>query len=154
MVGVADERDDVAGVGVATRLGMHLRDERADCVDHAQALFLAVLAHGRGDAVGGEDADLARRDIVLVLHEDRAHPLEAADDVVVVHDLVADVDRRPVRRQQLLDDLDRPVDTSAERPRGGEQHPPAVAVRAHAETLSSFFSAPRTSARARLVRRG
>src|SRR3712207_7930695 len=36
------------------------------------------------------------RDLVLVLDEDGPEPLEAADDVVVVHDLVADVDRRAV----------------------------------------------------------
>ena len=35
VVGVADERDEVAAVGVAPRLGVHLGDERADGVDDA-----------------------------------------------------------------------------------------------------------------------
>ncbi len=121
VVGMADERDQVAAVGVAPRLGVHLRDERADGVDDAQAAALAVLAHRRRDAVGGEDADLARGDLVLVVDEDRAEPLEPLDDVVVVDDLVADVDRRPVLLEQDLDDLDRAVDAGAERARRGEQ---------------------------------
>ena len=100
VVGVADERDEVAAVGVAPRLGVHLRDERADGVDDAQAAALAVLPHRRRDAVRREDADRAGRDLVLVLDEHRAEPLEPADDVVVVDDLVADVDRRPVLLEQ------------------------------------------------------
>ena len=64
--GVADERDEMAGVGVAARLGVHLRDERADGVDDPESALLAVLAHRGRDAVGGEHADLARRDLVLV----------------------------------------------------------------------------------------
>ena len=54
-----------------------------------------------------------------MVDEDGAEPLEPLDDVVVVDDLVADVDRRPVLLEQDLDDLDRAVDSGAERARGG-----------------------------------
>ena len=121
VVAVADERDEVAAVGVAPRLGVHLRDERADRVDDAQAAALAVLEHGRRDTVGREDADRTLRDFVLVVDEHGAEPLEAADDVVVVDDVVADVDRRAVLLEQPLDDLDRAVDAGAERARSGEE---------------------------------
>ena len=40
----------------------------------------------------------------------------------VVDDLAADVDGRPVQGEGTLDDLDRPVDTGAERPGRGQQH--------------------------------
>jgi hypothetical protein len=63
--------------------------------------------------VGRQDADLTARDLVLVLDEDRPEPLEVPDDMLVVDDLVADVDRRPVLFQQPLDDLDRTVDAGA-----------------------------------------
>ena len=46
----------------------------------------------------------------------------SADDVGVVHDLPAHVDRGAVPVQRPLDDLDRPLDAGAERPRRGEQH--------------------------------
>src|SRR5207248_9552262 len=128
VVGVADERDEVPAVGVAPRLGVHLRDERTHGVDDLQPALLAALLHRRRDAVRGEDADLARRDLVLVLDEDRAELLEPADDVVVVDDLVAHIDRRPVLLEQPLDDLDRSVDARAERSRRRKQDPPAHAL--------------------------
>ena len=52
---------------------------------------------------------------------------EPAHDVVVVDDLVPDVDRRAVLLEQPLDDLDRAVDAGAERPRRREQHRPISA---------------------------
>ena len=140
VVGVADERDQVAAVGVAPRLRVHLRDERADGVDDAQPALLAVLLHRRRDPVRREHADLAGRDLVLALDEDGAEPLEPAHDVLVVDDVVADVDRRPVLLEQPLDDLDRAVDAGAERPRRREQDPPAHAT---ASTPCSARRAPR-----------
>ena len=71
--------------------------------------------------MSGEHADRPLRDLLLIVHENGAELLEPADDVVVVDDVVADVDRRPVLLEQALDDLDRPVDAGAERPRRGEQ---------------------------------
>ena len=78
--------------------------------------------------MGGEDADGAGRNVVLVIDEDCAEPLEASDDVVVVDDLVADVDRRSVLLQQDLDDFDRPVDPGAERARRGERPEATVVI--------------------------
>ena len=117
---MADERDEVAGVRVAARLGVHLRDERTDRVDDPQPAALAVLAHRRRDAVCREDADLARRNLFLVVDEHRTHAFESPDDVVVVDDLMADVDRRPVLGQEPLDYFDRTVDARAKGPRRGE----------------------------------
>ena len=50
------------------------------------------------------------------------------DDVLVVHDLLAHVDRRPVQLQGLLDGDDGPVDPGAVAAGRGEQHPPAAAA--------------------------
>src|SRR6266566_2308046 len=122
VVGVSDERDEMAAVRVAARLRMNLRDERTDGVHDTQAAFLAVLAHGRCNTVGGEDTDLTGRDLVLVVDEDGAQVLETTDDMVVVHDLVPDVDRRSVLGEQALDDLDCTVDPRAEGPGCCEQN--------------------------------
>src|SRR5260370_16610720 len=96
MVLVADQRYEMAAVGVPPRLGVHLVHERARRVDDAQAAPLRILLHRGRDAVGGEDADLAFRNLRLVLDEDAAELLEPAHDVLVVDDLVAYVDRPPV----------------------------------------------------------
>src|SRR3954462_4127977 len=121
VVGVPDGRDRGAAVGVAPRLGVHLRDERADGVDDLEAAALAVLAHRRPDAVGREHADRPGRDVVLVVDKDGAEAFETLDHMVVVHDLVAHVDGRPVLLEQDLDDLDRAVDAGAERARRGQE---------------------------------
>jgi hypothetical protein len=52
-----------------------------------------------------------------VLDEDRAEPLQPADDVLVVNDLMAHVDRWPVLLEQPFYDLDGAVDARAKRPR-------------------------------------
>ena len=53
-----------------------------------------------------------------------AQPL---DDVAVVHDLVADIDRRAVFLERALDDLDRAFDPGAEASRLGQHHPHHIA---------------------------
>src|SRR5439155_14070847 len=148
VVGVADERDEMAGVRVAARLRMNLGDERTDGVHDTQAALLAVLTDGRRNTVRGEDADLTGRDLVLVVDEDGAETLETTHDMVVVHDLVPDVDRRTVLGEQALDDLDRAVDSRTKRPRCRKQDAFAHAI------ASSALSARRAPTAARSVTSG
>src|SRR2546430_6892176 len=101
---------------------MDLGDERADGVDDAKPALLTVFADGRRNAVRGEDADLTGRNLVLVVDEDGAEQFETAHDVVVVHDLVPDVDRRAVLDEQPLDDLDRAVHTPTKKARRREEN--------------------------------
>ena len=61
--------------------------------------------------------------VVRVVHEDRAAFPERGDDMLVVDDLLADVDRRPVELESLLDRDDGPVDTGAVTPRRGQENP-------------------------------
>ena len=78
----------------AARLGVHLVDERAGGVDHVELAAGGVALHLRRDTVGGEDDGRAVGHLVELLDEDGAALLEVADDVLVVDDLLADVDRR------------------------------------------------------------
>ena len=61
------------------------------------------------------------RDVALVLDEDRAPRLEVADDVDVVDDLLADVDRRAVVLERALDGLDGALDAGAVAARGRKE---------------------------------
>ncbi len=54
------------------------------------------------------------RDFGQIFDEARALRLQAVDDVAIVDDLVAHIDRRIARRERPLDDLDRPDDARAE----------------------------------------
>src|SRR6266545_7704402 len=67
-----------------------------------------------------EHDDAARRNLRQLVDEDRAQAFEPVDDELVVHDLVAHVDRRAELLQRLLDDGDRAVDAGAEATRIGE----------------------------------
>ena len=118
---VADEHDRVAGGGEAARLDVHLRHERAGRVDRLQAPRPRVLVHARRHAVRGEDGDRALGDLGLAVDEDRAALAQLLDDVLVVDDLLAHVDRRPVALERALDRLDRAIDAGAVAARRGEQ---------------------------------
>ena len=114
VAGVADEDDRVALAGELDGLAVHLRDERARRVDGLQAAALGVRVDGGRHAVGGEDGRRALGDrLVELLDEDRAALAQLRDDVLVVHDLLADVHGRAVEVERALDGLDGPVDAGA-----------------------------------------
>ena len=121
VAGVPDERDLVAAPGIATRLGVHLGDERAHGVDDLEPAFLALLVDLRRHSVSREDDERTLGHLVLRLDEDGSPLFEVAHDVHVVDDLVADVHRRAVALQQLLDDVDGAHDAGAEAARAGDE---------------------------------
>ena len=120
MAGVADQDHLEALGGVALTLVVDLGDERAGGVDHLEAALAAPRLDRLGDAVRAEHRDRALRDLVDVSTKLRALALQRLDDVLVVDDLVAHVDRRPEAAQRPLDDLDRPLDPGAEAARLGK----------------------------------
>jgi hypothetical protein len=72
--------------------------------------------------VGGEDGDRALGDLVAeLLHEDRPALAQLRDDVLVVDDLLAHVDRRAVELERALDRLHGAVDARAVAAGRGEQ---------------------------------
>lgn len=68
-----------------------------------------------------EDHGIAGRHFLEFLEEDRALLFQILDDVLVVNDFVAHVDRRAVHGYCALDDLDRAIDACAEAARLREQ---------------------------------
>jgi hypothetical protein len=118
---VADQHDVHLVARVATRLVVDLRHERTGGVHQHVTEPLGVLERLGRRPVGGEHDHRARRHLGLVLDEHRALAPQRLDDVGVVDDLVADVDRRAEGFEGLLDDQDGTVDAGAESARGGEQ---------------------------------
>jgi hypothetical protein len=72
--------------------------------------------------VRAENGDCIGRHFGEILDEARALGLEAFHDVLVMHDLVADIDRRPEFLQRPFDDLDGAHHASAETTRLGKNH--------------------------------
>ena len=100
MAGVADQHDLAAALVMDFGLAMDLGDQRAGGVEREE---IAALQLPRGSTCGTPWAEKITgasvvRNFGEFLDEDRALGLQALDHVAVVHDLVADVDRRAVAR--------------------------------------------------------
>ena len=67
--------------------------------------------------MSAEDGQRTFRDLVNVIHEHRALGGEVLDHSLVVHDLMADIDRWAVGPERPLDDIDSPYDPGAKTPR-------------------------------------
>jgi hypothetical protein len=76
--------------------------------------------------MGAEDGNAAGRDLVELVDEMRALGAQPLDDVAVVHDLVAHIDRRTVFLDRPLDDLDRPLHPGAKAPGLRENDPQSL----------------------------
>jgi hypothetical protein len=126
MPGMADQHDLAPLIGIALALGMDLRDQRAGGVDDRQVAPRRLDLDRARDAMGAENGDAARRDFGELVHELRALGAQALDHVPVVHDFVADIDRRPIFLECLFDNLDRPLDAGAEASRLGQNDPHTV----------------------------
>ena len=106
-----------------TRLAVHLGHQRAGRVDGLEAAGPRLVVDDRRDTVGAEDHRGALGHLVGLVDEDRAALPQGRDDVLVVHDLLAHVDRRTVELEGLLDRDDGPVDAGAVAPRRGQEDP-------------------------------
>src|SRR5262245_52607367 len=123
MTGMADENHRIPARCVVPRLGVHLRHERAGCVDRRQLSSPGSLADGRGHSVSREDDPCPDRHLILVVDEDRASAFELAHDVNVVNNLLTNVNRGTPELQRLLDGADRALDACAVAARSDQNKP-------------------------------
>jgi hypothetical protein len=92
-------------------------------------------------------------DLVEFLDKDRALGLEALDDVAIVHDLVADIDRRAIGLQRQHDDLDGTVDAGAEAARAQRRMVSGERVMSAYSVMGSLLS-PRPACSNRYLQMG
>ncbi len=118
---MADEDDVPVLFDLAFGLTMDLADERASGVDIEHFAPVRLGRNGFGHAMGAEHDRGAIGHLVQLLDEDRALLTQRIDDVAVVDDLVADIDRRAVFFERPLHDLDRAVDSGAESAGGRDE---------------------------------
>jgi hypothetical protein len=64
----------------------------------------------------------ARRNLVELVHEHSAKVAQAVDDVTIVDNLMADIDRSPIVFERSLDDVNRPDHAGAKTARIRKQH--------------------------------
>ena len=121
VAGVTDQHDGPVPLREPACLEVHLGHERTRCVEDRQPAGRGVLVYHRSDAVSREHDDGALGNLGLLVDEDRALALEIADHVRVVHDLLSNVDRGPVRLKGAFDGLDGAFDAGTVAARGGEK---------------------------------
>ena len=129
---MADQDDLEPVLVVRARLDMHLGDERTGGieVEHAARALAAAGTDLRHAMCRKDHGGVGFGDFVELLHKNGAFAFECLDDVAIVHDLVAHVDRRSELLQRQLDDLDGAVDAGAEAARGRQQDREGRAARA------------------------
>ena len=103
---MSDEDDAVALRGEATCFGVHFLDEWTGCVDRPQGSRVGPGVDARGDAVCSEYKNGSFGHVLFGVDKDGSTFLELTDDVGVVDDVMAHVDRRPVHAQRAFDGLD------------------------------------------------
>jgi hypothetical protein len=119
---MADQDDMPAALVVNQGLAVNLGDERTSRVDGEKPAGERRLGHGLRNPMRRKDhRGVAIRDLVELADEHRPLLPEVFHHVFVVNDLMADIDRRPMDRQRLLDRVDGTDHTRAETARRAEQ---------------------------------
>src|SRR6185437_14377128 len=120
MPGMPDQ-DDIAPLArVALHFHVNLGHQRAGRIEYGQASFLRLPLDRARYSVRGEDDRALPGHFRELLHEHRPQSAQTLDDVMIVDDLVAHVDRPAEQLDRPLDDVDRPVDACTETTRIGE----------------------------------
>jgi hypothetical protein len=99
---------------LATSRSFSTSQTRTGGVEDLEPARRRFLADRLRNAVRAEDHYRIVRNVGKGFDEDRAAGFEPVDDVAVVHDFVADINRGAETLQCLFDDRDRPVDTGTE----------------------------------------
>ena len=93
---------------------VHLGHQRAGGIDHIQVAFLGLAPHRRRHTVSAENGARANRHLAQLFHENRPGFAQFVHNVLVMHDFLADINRRAVQIQRDFDHIDGSHDTGAE----------------------------------------
>src|ERR1700678_2303482 len=108
MILVPYQYDARAIAGESHGLQVHFSNQRASGVDYMQLAFLGLLADGRRDSMRAEDGAAADGHFIELFDEDRSGIAQFIDDVFVVDDFLAHVDRRTIEIEGNFHHVDRP----------------------------------------------
>ena len=101
VAGMPDQQHGATGLLVALDLAVNLGDQGAGGVGEEQPPAPGFGRHGLGHAVGREDHQPVIGHLVQLLDEHGTQRPQLIHHVAVVHDLVADIDRRAIPAQRL-----------------------------------------------------
>jgi len=100
---VTDEQNlDVVAVETLN-LAVHLRNQRAGCVNGVETAIIGGLRDRRGDSVRAKDQARTFGNLVDLVHKNGTASFELRHNVHVVHDLLAHVNGRTKTIEGLFD---------------------------------------------------
>ena len=111
---MADQDNFKALLGITLPLLVHLGDQRTGGVKHRQTASMGDIRNRLGDTVRTENRNGPIRYFIQFLDESRALGGEIRDHPLVVHDLMAHINRWTIGGQRRLDDINGALDTGAE----------------------------------------
>ena len=117
---MADEDDFPASLMMAFGLDMHLGDKRAGRVDIDHVAAFGFGRDGFRHPMRGKDDGPVWRALVQLFYKDGAQLFEAGDNVLIVDDFMAHIDRGAPFAERLFDDLDSAINPGAKTTGGGE----------------------------------
>ena len=101
---------------------MHFGDQRTGGVKHIEAAFIRLLPNGLRHTVRAEHQGCASGHIGQVFDEDGTFGLEVVHHIGVVHDFMADIDRRTKFADGPFNDFNGAVHARAKTPGFGQHH--------------------------------
>src|SRR5450830_549565 len=119
---VSDHDDFTSFTAHFCHLNMHLSHQRAGCIKYSQAACIGLILYGFGDAVRRKNDDIAARDILQFFDENCAFVEQIIDDISIVYDLVAHIDRCAKLRERSLNDFERAIYSGTKATWLGEQY--------------------------------
>src|SRR5580704_1861873 len=123
MVAMSHQHKRITLLRELDRLDVNFGYERTGRVNYLQSALLGPFSNGRRNAVGRVDNPRPFRDLVQFVDEDCALLGQIRYDIAVVHNLLANVNRRAKGIERNLHDIDSPHDTGAEASRLEEKNP-------------------------------
>ena len=101
---------------------MHLKHQRAACIQHLQSTFFGIGINFFGDSMSRKNHHGTGRDLVQFIDKDDAFRLERIDHKLVVHNLVSHVNRGTEFFDGALHHMNGAVYTGAKSSGGRKNH--------------------------------
>ena len=121
VAGMADQHDVKPVSGIPGDFDMHLRDKRTGGIEHRQPTRLRISPDLLGHTMGRENAGGASRYLVHLIDKNRAGFAQAIDNEPVVHNFVADINRRAQLVESAFNNLDGAIDAGTKTTGIGKQ---------------------------------
>ena len=119
---MADEEDLEALAMMQFGLAMDLGNQWAGSIDREDFARFSICQNRLGHAMRGKDHRPCRiGHLIELLDENRTLGLQPLDDIFVMHDLVADIDRRAMDPERFFHGIDGAHDPCAETARRAEK---------------------------------